>query len=376
VLRGGIGIRAIGSASYGGKGYILIAFAVIGYFALSAMRIPASKAYLYVGLFFFGTVTSALSNFAYSAGESFWWLFYFLPVDLAISQAAADFGIGLFSRFGGVAWSMIGVYCFMLAKYGIRGILTFQHPFRFGLWLLTIVLSLLGGFRSILVLYVVLFWVQFYLEGLFRTRLFPLLALIGTLGFTMLIPFASRLPLVMQRTLSLLPLIDVDPVARVDAYASTDWRLRMWRAAWPQVGHYFILGKGFVIDPVEMTMVEEGWKRGFVEDYEASFVSGDYHSGPLSLLIPLGISGALTFIAFTVACLVVLYKNFRFGDPRLKSINTLLLSLFITRLFSFWIVFGSVTTGLAIFTGLIGLSVALNGGMAEEPQPSPSPTPA
>jgi len=99
------------------------------------------------------------------------------------------------------------------------------------------------------------------------------------------------------------------------------------------------------------------------------------NSGPLSLLIPLGIFGALAFIAFTVACLVVLYRNFRFGDPRLKSINTLLLSLFITRLFLYWVVFGSVTTGLSIFTGLIGLSVALNGGMAEEPQPSRSPSP-
>ena len=44
-LRGGIGAQSLGStSSYGGKSYFYILGAIIGYFALSAVRIPVAKA--------------------------------------------------------------------------------------------------------------------------------------------------------------------------------------------------------------------------------------------------------------------------------------------------------------------------------------------
>lgn len=382
LARGGIGVRAFGSDTYGGKGYFLIIVAIIGYFALSGKRIPPEKRNLYLGLFFLSTLTSAISNLAYSAGkyfgEAFWVLFNFFPADYAMSQASADFGISSFSRFGGVALGMVGVYCWLMAKYGIRGIFSIEHPVRFTIWCAAVTITFLGGFRSLLVLYFVVFWVLFYYEGLFRTRLFGLFILCGVLAFSAIIPFAAKLPLPIQRTLSIVPIVPVDPVARMDAFASTDWRLRMWRAAFPDVPRYFWLGKGFVINPTDLFMNEEGRKRGFVEDFEGALLAGDYHNGPLSLMIPLGIFGTLGFIAFTIACLRVLYLNYKNGEPELRRINRLLLALFIARLFSFWIVFGAISTSLAIFAGLIGFSVALNGGVRKKafvaaPRPQPQP---
>ncbi|MGD0413140.1 MAG: hypothetical protein ABSC18_15730, partial [Verrucomicrobiota bacterium] len=51
-LRGGIGARVFGSASYGGKSYFYIFGASIGYFALTAVRIPLAKASRAAGIFF------------------------------------------------------------------------------------------------------------------------------------------------------------------------------------------------------------------------------------------------------------------------------------------------------------------------------------
>ena len=90
-------------------------------------------------------------------------------------------------------------------------------------------------------------------------------------------------------------------------------------------------------------------------------IAGDYHSGPLSVIIPFGIYGAVAFAWFLWASVRVLYQNYRFGEPGLKTINTFLLAYFVVRIFSFIFIFGSLYSDLVGFCGLIGLSVSLNG---------------
>ncbi len=101
--------------------------------------------------------------------------------------------------------------------------------------------------------------------------------------------------------------------------------------------------------------------------FEGAIVSGDYHSGPLSILIPFGIFGLIAFVWFLAAGLRVLYRNYRYGDPSLTKLNTLLLSYFATHVVFYFVGFGSLHSDLALFTGLIGLSVALNHGMRGPP---------
>jgi choline-glycine betaine transporter len=94
-------------------------------------------------------------------------------------------------------------------------------------------------------------------------------------------------------------------------------------------------------------------------------LSGDYHNGPLSVLIPFGIWGVLAFLAFVIAALRLLYLNFRYGEDALRRINTFLLSFFITKIFMFMTVFGAIHLDIAVFAGIVGLSVSLNGGMCQ-----------
>jgi hypothetical protein len=92
-------------------------------------------------------------------------------------------------------------------------------------------------------------------------------------------------------------------------------------------------------------------------------LSGDYHSGPLSILIPFGIWGVLAFLAFVVASLRLLYLNYRNGSDSIRNINTFLLSYFVAKLIFFIGVFGAIHLDLATFAGLVGLSVSINGGL-------------
>src|ERR1035437_7094377 len=53
-LTGGVGVQSMGGGTYGGRRYILLLCAIIGYFALTCRPIPRSWAIACVALFFLG----------------------------------------------------------------------------------------------------------------------------------------------------------------------------------------------------------------------------------------------------------------------------------------------------------------------------------
>jgi hypothetical protein len=357
MARGGFGVAALGSSSYGGKAYFYILAAIVGFFALSSVRLAPERVLVLVPLFFLGGLTALIPNAAYAAGPAFNFLFYFFPPEFAMEQAQADYTVapGIFRIFGLMSGSL-AVYCFLMARYGIKRTLT--HPLR----LLLFVAAWLGctfcGFRSMLILFLLIFAFQFWLEDLFRTKFFPILVAICIISTALLLPNTRQLPSVVQRTLSFLP-IAVDSATRASAESSLQWRLDMWQTVIPQIPQYLWLGKGYAIDPADLSIADFIASRG--NTIERAIVAGDYHSGPLTLLIPLGIWGAGAILWFWIATLRFLYWHYRYGDPALKTINTLLLSLFLARILFFAGFFGSFYVDLFYFTGLAGLSVSING---------------
>jgi hypothetical protein len=196
----------------------------------------------------------------------------------------------------------------------------------------------------------------------------------------LLVPFAHHLPYTFQRSLSFLPL-DIDPAARADADGSSEWRFRMWHDLWPQVPQYLLLGKGYALTMEDFQMLQGGSLANGAEakmdaSEDALAVAGDYHSGPLSTLIPFGIWGAITFIWFMLAGLRVIWRNFKYGDTQLRLVNTYLLAQYLTHIFNYFFVFGGYTDDMVGFTKSIGFSMALNGGVLgpkTQPQPALKP---
>jgi hypothetical protein len=363
-ITGGIGLHSFGGGTYGGKGYFHILFAIAGYFALSSQRIPPRRRVLYITLFFLSGLTAALSNLAYAAGPAFYWLFLLFPMETITFQVAADYSVtqNSIERFTGVTAACIAGFTFMMARYGIRGILDVSKPWRLGFFLLILAASLFGGFRSVIVIFGLTFAIQFYFEGLFRTRLFLLLLVGGITAAIVILPFANKLPRSVQRTFSFLPL-DLDPATKADSQASLEWRLEMWHVLLPDVGKYLFKGKGYSINPTDIYLADESIRRGLSKNYEASIIAGDYHNGPLSVLIPFGIYGMILFVWFLIAALWALRRNYLYGELALKRINTFLLAYAIMRMVFFFVFFGGLTLEFFYLCGLLGLSVSLNGGV-------------
>lgn len=380
-LRGGIGIKSLGAQTYGGKKYIFIIAAVVGYFALSMVRVPVEKTFGYMKAWCLGTLTLAMSNLAYTLGPAFYWLFLFFPVELAMEQALADFFGGSLRRLNGLGFAMMGPFCLMLISYGTGGMMDWRRPWRMALFAVIMVISMLGGFRSLLGLFGLLFLFQFWLEGLWRTKHAISLAVAVLLAAAVVIPFSRQLPLTVQRTLSFLPL-DVDPQARHDAEASSAWRFQMWQLLWSQVPDYLWLGKGYALDPMDLYFAQESYRRGFIQNYETAMIAGDFHSGPLSVLIGFGLPGTVALAAFVFAGWRVVRANHANSPPELRNLNTFIYAYFLCRVAFFLGVFGDVASDLAHFTGLVGVSVALNGGvrsrapaLASAPAPATAPPP-
>jgi hypothetical protein len=371
-LTGGIGLRAFGSDVHGGRNYVSIFAAILGYFAITTKQIPPGRAGLYVVLFFLGLASIAIGELPRILPATFNFIFLVFPVmswESLDSNAVAG-PVMEFSRINGLAMLGLGSFFALLARYGIRGILLEpRKPWRLLLLAASFVVGLWSGFRSVVLLTFLVFMVLFFLEGLHRTRLLPILLVATFLGGTLMIAFANRLPFYVQRSIAFLPL-DIDPLARMSARATSEWRLQMWKEILPLVPQYLWIGKGYGFSAQEMTILQQTEYTGGLQTTE---LAGDYHNGPLSLIIPFGIFGTLAFLWFLVAGFRVLSFNYRYGDPGYRALNGFFLAYFCVKVLIFFTVFGGFASDLMQFSSLIGLSVSLNGGVAK---PAPLPQPA
>ncbi len=357
---GGIAGKAFGGEMWGARRYAATFFGLIGFFALISRPIPGNRAYLLLALFLLSAMTSALSDLAYAVGWEY--LFLVLSTDVALLQAISE-QFGAFVRLTGVCWAAWAVFNFLLMRYGISGLLDFSRPWRMGFAVLAFAGTMLGGYRSYIVLAVIIFTILFFLEGLHRTKVLAISLALTGLVVAMVLPNVRSLPLAVQRSLSILP-VDVDPVARHDAQGTLDWRFEMWKAVMPEVPKYLWLGKGFAYSGTDYYLTQEAHRRGMIRSsYEDTIISGNYHNGFLTLVIPFGIWGILAFAWFLVVALRALIRNYRYGDPELRTLNRFLLAAFATRLIFYIGVYGQFDLDLASFTGLLGMSIAINKGI-------------
>jgi len=362
---GGIGLHSLGSEIGGGKRYIGLFLGLFGYFALTARRIPPEKAGLYAALFFLPPCIGIIGDLVNVIPAPFTLIYYVIPAN----------GYANLGRFPGTAQAATAIFTFMLVHYGVRGIFLTGKPWRIMVLILAFVGISLGGFRSQIILAVSAFTIQFFIEGLHRSKLLPVFIFIGIFAVIICVPFANKLPIPAQRALAWLPL-NIDSGVKMDAQGSMDWRLDMWKALLPQVPQHLWLGKGYAISAEDWMVVGQIINYHNMDPAEQGLaLAGNYHNGPLSVILPLGIWGCLALLWIFIAGIWALQRNYRYGDPRLKIINVALFALFVAKILSFLFIFGDLPTDMVIFAGYLGLSVALNGGICRKTAPASAAEP-
>ena len=374
LLTGGFGVHLLGSGHFGGKTYFYFLAAVAGYFVFTSRRIPPRRAGFYVALFFLSGLTTVFGDLASLSRPPFNLLRLFFAPASSLGEGGSLggslAGSEHFTRVTELVCVGGGLCGYLLARFGIRGSLDLTRPWRLLLLSLALAAGVLSGFRSFVLLTGLTFALIFYLEGLHRTRHALALLGVGLLGCGVVLPQAHKLPLAAQRALSFLP-GKFDYSARVSAADSLDWRLEMWKQAWPAVPKCLFRGRGWTYDARDFYTAVEIGEAG--NPHAGTILTGSFHNGPLSVLIPFGLYGALALVWFWAAGLRVLHRNWKFGDPALRTVNTMLLAAFAARVLFFLCFFGALDSDMAAFAGMLGLSVALNGA---DTSPAPAEQPA
>ena len=91
------------------------------------------------------------------------------------------------------------------------------------------------------------------------------------------------------------------------------------------------------------------------------------------MYIPFGVFGSLAFVAFLTVALRALLLNYRYGAPELRMLNRFLFAYFCGRVIFFVVAFGAISGELYLFTGITGMSIALNKGICRQPAAVPKP---
>ena len=380
-LTGGFGLRSFGSEVYGGKKYIYLFIGILSFFAFSARPIPRRYAKWYITLYFIGGIFSVIQDLYPFVPPSLRFIFAVFPPNSTTMGAEAGEGqnweLGV-TRLAGIRRCEYGaIFYWMLARNGLRDNFFTGKIWRPVLLGLMFILVFLGGFRASIIGLMIIVGLLFYLEKMYRTGLMLVVTLLGLMGAALVIPMAPHLPYTFQRALAFLPL-DISPQARMDAEGSTDWRLEMWSALLPQVPQYLLLGKGYAFS-AETFNESMGSNATFGHVIDASqdplALSSDFHNGPLSVVIPFGIWGALGWLWYLAAGYWVVWRNYKYGDPGLRQINIFFFAFFICKVFGFLFIFGAFPEDVGNFGGLIGLSIAFNHGVMG-PRPVPKANPA
>jgi hypothetical protein len=368
-LTGGIGLHAFGSEVYGGKKYFFLVMSILSYFAFTAQRIPPERVNLYVALLLLGGVTWFIGDMYPITPAFLHFIFWMFPPTSA-SVETIELGV---TRLGGVGFAALAFVFWLGARYGLRGIFLSGKLWRPVLFIMGSLMIFLGGFRIAIITYLGIFGSLFFLERLHRTRALLIFVMIGILGISLIIPFSSRLPYTFQRALAFLPL-NLSTEARDSAKDSSEWRVNMWKALLPQIPQYLLLGKGYAITMEDFeSMGTDTAFRSVDPSGQGLALSGDYHNGPLSVVIPFGIWGVIAFLWLMLASLRVMYCNFRYGDGSLRTINTYLWASYLFLLFRFIFIYGGLSGDMLLFASTIGFSIALNGGVC---RPAPQPVQA
>jgi hypothetical protein len=290
----GAGIRALGASDkIGGRVYYQQIMVSVFPFL---MCIVAPKEKMLIRLFIFQCLFSlsfVFADFAYSyaKGPLYQVLnFVELPIDGDNFEGQAMSG-GI-RRFQSLFFFTLGLLYLIWMKIPFS---TYVKPRGLLLWLITIALigiGLFSGHRyTVYITAAVAFTIAFSQRIFTPARLLIMVAPLVLLYFFLLV-FVRELPLAVQRTVSFVPGIVVEPVVARDAETTINDRVRLRRIGLEMAPKYMWLGRGFQkyrIDPTHYP--------------DLTYMSADegiFYNGAVSALVILGLPGAFATLLIVV----------------------------------------------------------------------------
>ena len=208
----------------------------------------------------------------------------------------------------------------------------------------------LSGYRSAIIILTGFSLIFLYLNDMLKNKM-VIYFTISVFLFAMILLFLKYMPVPIQRSLAWVPFIDIHENARHFATQTSEWRIILWKLALKELPDYLVVGKGLAFDPnVRLPFSAK-------EIYAWAIRTMNYHNGPLSLLIVLGVGG---FISFFMFLFLIVKKHFKlirlpWKSSDLKHYHLVIYSFFLMEIVFFLLIFGDTHLSIAHFFFLVFL---------------------
>jgi len=346
----GLGMRSAGSGLIGGASYIKLLFGAGFLFCAQYYTLSARQWRNLIYFMLIGSTLPTISQliFMMSGGAIYQHFMFVQPYIYGlIENLAGEAGAGTY-RFHGLAGVGSQLLVTALILIPFRGTNRLKIAILVGVCLAMAVFS---GFRSsVLEIFVVT--TLFIVMGAPRGQKVEYALGIGGLLLGLLIlaiPMMPHLPYPVQRALSWLPFADVSVLAQQDATGSAVWRLEVWKYCLGHWREYMWLGRGFTFHISEIQSLSA--RADMILE---AYISHNYHSGPISLLLDLGLPGFIIGSFFLISTFKLASKPLELQvDPFFIRAHNMFRIKLMFSVVSYYFIHGDVrSTFITIFMNL------------------------
>ncbi len=281
----GVGLRILGSVTWGGTVYVAILLSILMYYMTSGFHFSKKNIRWIIWGGFIASIIGTIAN--YNTGWSF-----SENTHSEIDQGRLSFLRPLFSGLFPIAlianiknlkiWNVL----LLIISFGIITLTGFRSYTVAGLG----VLLVYGLFKSPSK--------GFFIFGVVVASL---------IGWSLLYLISPHLPIGIQRSISFIPAMRVPDEVLMNGATSVEWRVEIWNYCFAYVKEYLLIGRGVtynVVDIIENTSSYD--IRGGTTWFR--WHTHSYHSGPLTLLVDFGIPGLLMHLFFAYHAIKVLWS--------------------------------------------------------------------
>lgn len=303
----GVGFRAFGSGGQmGGRNYVQQLLCVVFPFLFVAIP-PGEK--LIVRLFtamWILSLSFLVSEFALAYGGD---LGPILLTFLELSTDALNFEIASdqmgFRRYQSFYYIATGAFLLMWSRRNLADYLGGQGWWMILLSLGAIAIAGLSGHRFTFLFLTLTALFLAWSQRFFTPRRLVLGLFLGLVVLGSVYVYSRSLPLAAQRSISFLPGIDVDPVARSDGSGTLAMRRIMRRIGWEMAPDHLWVGRGFGTPAVDYSHL---WDPTGVTRHVNL---GRFYNGFVGLLVNTGIPGLTFMLMFQFGGTFIAFKIMR-----------------------------------------------------------------
>lgn len=315
-IRNPTGMAIFGSTGMiGGRPYMDYSMAMFGYLILATVKteMPVVKRVILFMMIFSLCDEAVKSATGFSGGLSRVVGSFYSNVDYSSNEAGANYTYDISTtRFTSLAGLGVVISQVLFSFNRPLECLLPWRPLRLLTLLFSLAVTLLSGFRSILIKTGCYFVIgtltrrkpmDFAMAGAAVCAMFAVMLMVGP----------KNLPGAAQRTLSFLP-IDVDENIRASAEGSSEWRHEMWRLVLTsdRYIHNKLLGDGFGFTAAEQEAQQQdsmGLRKYSGDSIDAFIAKGSYHgwhveairfTGVLGLVIGLMVFSGFAYAGWTL----------------------------------------------------------------------------